>query len=56
MPARNADAVMAARGDLGVEIDFARLPLVQRRIAAETAGRLDRTTVAAGTFAWIQLS
>lgn len=29
-----SDAVMAARGDLGVEIDFARLPLVQRRIAA----------------------
>ena len=28
-----SDAVMAARGDLGVEIDFARLPLVQRTIA-----------------------
>jgi len=29
-----SDGVMAARGDLGVEIAFARLPLVQRQIAA----------------------
>ncbi len=30
-----ADAVMVARGDLGVEIDVAQVPVVQKRIVAE---------------------
>lgn len=33
-----SDGVMAARGDLGVELPFARLPVIQKRIA-ETAMR-----------------
>jgi len=32
-----ADAVMVARGDLGVEIDFEELPIVQRKIIKECA-------------------
>jgi pyruvate kinase len=32
-----ADGIMVARGDLGVEIDFRELPVVQRRIVRECA-------------------
>lgn len=32
---RETDAVMVARGDLGVEVDIAQLPVIQKRIIAE---------------------
>lgn len=43
---RAADAVMVARGDLGVEVDFAEIPALQRRIV-ETAERLGRPAIVA---------
>ena len=41
-----ADAVMVARGDLGVEIDVAQMPIAQKRIIA-TCGRLQRPAIIA---------
>ncbi len=41
-----ADAVMVARGDLGVEIDVAQMPVEQKRIIA-TCGRLHRPAIIA---------
>jgi pyruvate kinase len=43
---RAADAVMVARGDLGVELDFSDIPAVQRRIV-ETAERWGRPAIVA---------
>jgi len=34
---RAADVIMVARGDLGVEMDIARVPVVQKRLIAEAA-------------------
>ena len=33
---QEADAIMVARGDLGVEMDFAQIPLIQKEIAEKT--------------------
>ena len=44
--ARAADAVMVARGDLGIETDIATLPIVQRRLA-ETCARLGKRCIIA---------
>ena len=44
--ARAADAVMVARGDLGIETDIATLPIVQRRLA-ETCARLGKRCIVA---------
>jgi pyruvate kinase len=44
--ARIADGIMVARGDLGVEIDLADLPNVQRRIV-RTCARLGRRVIVA---------
>jgi pyruvate kinase len=41
-----ADAVMVARGDLGVETDVAQMPIEQKRIIA-TCGRLQRPVIIA---------
>jgi len=41
-----ADGVMVARGDLGVEIDVARMPVVQKEIVA-TCNRYDRPVIIA---------
>ena len=43
---QEADAVMVARGDLGVEMEIATVPMVQRRILAETK-RLGRPCIVA---------
>ena len=43
---RAADAVMVARGDLGIETDIATLPIVQRRLA-ETCARLGKRCIVA---------
>ncbi|MDE0037667.1 MAG: pyruvate kinase [Gammaproteobacteria bacterium] len=44
--ARAADAVMVARGDLGIETDIATLPIVQRRLA-EICARLGKRCIVA---------
>ena len=44
--AQAADAVMVARGDLGIETDIATLPIVQRRLA-ETCARLGKRCIVA---------
>ena len=44
--ARAADAVMVARGDLGIETDIATLPIVQRRLAEICAGLGKRCIIA----------
>ncbi|MDE0441116.1 MAG: pyruvate kinase [Gammaproteobacteria bacterium] len=44
--ARAADAVMVARGDLGIETDIATLPIVQRRLA-EICARLGKRCIIA---------
>ena len=44
--ARAADAVMVARGDLGIETDIATLPIVQRRLL-ETCARLGKRCIVA---------
>lgn len=41
-----ADAVLVARGDLGVEVGFAELPAIQKRIIAKSRD-LDRTVITA---------
>lgn len=41
-----ADGIMVARGDLGVEIDVASMPVVQKRIVA-TCNRYDRPVIIA---------
>jgi pyruvate kinase len=41
-----ADGIMVARGDLGVEIDVARMPVVQKQIVA-TCNRYDRPVIIA---------
>lgn len=41
-----ADGVMVARGDLGVEIDVARMPVVQKKIVA-TCNRLQKPVIVA---------
>ena len=41
-----ADAVMVARGDLGVEMDMARVPIVQKQIV-ETCGRYGKPCIVA---------
>lgn len=43
---RATDAVMVARGDLGVEVDIAQLPVIQKRIIAE-CNRLHRPVIVA---------
>lgn len=43
---RSADAVMVARGDLGVELPFEEVPLVQKRII-RLAGQLGRPVITA---------
>jgi pyruvate kinase len=43
---QEADAVMVARGDLGVEIDVARMPLEQKRIV-RTCQKLQRPSIIA---------
>lgn len=43
---RESDAVMVARGDLGIEVHLEELPLVQRRIVAECA-RIGRKVIVA---------
>ena len=43
---RAADAVMVARGDLGIETDIATLPIVQRRLA-EICARLGKRCIVA---------
>ena len=44
--AKAADALMVARGDLGIETDIATLPIVQRRLA-ETCARLGKRCIVA---------
>ncbi len=41
-----ADAIMVARGDLGVEMDMARVPIVQKQII-QTAGRYGKPCIVA---------
>ena len=41
-----SDGIMVARGDLGVEIDVARMPIVQKRIVA-TCNRYDKPVIIA---------
>ncbi len=41
-----ADAIMVARGDLGVEMDMARVPIVQKQII-ETCGRYGKPCIVA---------
>ncbi|MDH4200192.1 MAG: pyruvate kinase [Spirochaetia bacterium] len=41
-----SDGIMIARGDLGVEIEFEELPIIQRRIIKECATRGKRVIVA----------
>ena len=41
-----ADGVMVARGDLGVEIDVARMPLMQKHIVA-TCNRFQKPVIIA---------
>jgi pyruvate kinase len=43
---RVADAVMVARGDLGIELPIARVPIVQKQLL-ELAGRLARPSITA---------
>jgi pyruvate kinase len=43
---RTADGVMVARGDLGVEIDIARVPVVQKQIIA-VCGRFQKPVIVA---------
>lgn len=43
---RAADCVMVARGDLGIELPIARVPLVQKQLL-ELAGRLARPSITA---------
>jgi len=43
---RSADAVMVARGDLGIEVPFEELPIIQRRIV-KTCLRLGRPVIVA---------
>ncbi len=44
--AREADALMVARGDLGVEMDLAKVPLIQKRVI-HLARRLGRPCIVA---------
>jgi pyruvate kinase len=44
--AREADAVMVARGDLGIEVPYEELPIIQRRIV-KTCLRLGRPVIVA---------
>ena len=43
---RSADCVMVARGDLGIELPIARVPIVQKQLL-ELAGRLARPSITA---------
>ena len=44
--AQAADAIMVARGDLGVEMDMARVPIVQKQLI-QTAGRYGKPCIVA---------